>query len=109
MRLHITEKAYDKLNELNQAQDNILALTYDTEGCGCGVNGMPTISLVSEAEANTEEVACDQYTVTVHKQQATFFAKEMKLDYNGATFRLSSPNEMLNPFINVGAVTSSAP
>lgn len=106
MKLHITEKAYHKLNDLNQDRNKILALTYDTEGCGCGVNGMPTFLLVSEAEENTEEVDCDQYTVTVHKQQATFFAEEMKLDYNGATFRLSSPNEMLNPFINTASVTA---
>ncbi|QGH34856.1 iron-sulfur cluster biosynthesis family protein [Gracilibacillus salitolerans] len=104
MQLKITENALDKIESLTNKEVTILALTYDTEGCGCGVNGMPTFSLINRREANHIEVECDQYDVVVHNQEATFFSKEMKLDYNGATFRLTSPNEMLNPFIHINSV-----
>ncbi|MFD2657317.1 iron-sulfur cluster biosynthesis family protein [Gracilibacillus thailandensis] len=104
MQLMITENALDKINSLVNSKSTILALTYDTEGCGCGVNGMPTISLIPRREANHIEVECDQFNVVVHHQEATFFSENMKLDYNGATFRLTSPNEMLNPFIHIHSV-----
>ncbi|SHN20560.1 iron-sulfur cluster biosynthesis family protein [Gracilibacillus kekensis] len=107
MRLTITNQALDKLTELDNKDNTILALSYDTEGCGCGVNGMPTIALIDEKEENHQQVICDQREVVVHKQQATFFANEMTLDYNGATFRLTSPNEMLNPFIHVSTVSAT--
>ncbi|SFL83718.1 Uncharacterized protein YqkB [Gracilibacillus orientalis] len=107
MQLTITKTALDKLESLTTKKSTILALTYDTEGCGCGVNGMATIALIAKQEANHKEVDCDQFDVVVHKQEATFFSKEMTLDYNGTTFRLSSPNEMLNPFIHTNSVMVS--
>ncbi|UOQ85937.1 iron-sulfur cluster biosynthesis family protein [Gracilibacillus salinarum] len=105
MKLTITEQALEKLNTL-ASTPFILALTYDTEDCGCGVNGMPTVAIKDQPTEYDQPVECDQLEAVVHKQQAVFFSKEMKLDYNGATFRLSSPNEMLNPFIHVRSVTA---
>ncbi|GAB2573937.1 iron-sulfur cluster biosynthesis family protein [Gracilibacillus alcaliphilus] len=104
MKLTITDQALKKLMEINNEEQLLLALTYDTEGCGCGVNGMPTITLIKEQTANQHQVECEQAQTVVQHQQAVFFNKDMKLDYNGATFRLSSPEEMLNPFISVQAV-----
>ncbi|MGP4042281.1 iron-sulfur cluster biosynthesis family protein [Gracilibacillus sp. D59] len=104
MQLTITNNALDQLKSLTKNKSTTLALTYDTEGCGCGVNGMPTIALIGQKEKNHKKVECDQHDVVVHVQEATFFSEEMTLDYNGTTFRLTSPNEMLNPFIHVNSV-----
>lgn len=105
MELTVTDKALEKLSELRKAEHNYLLLAYDTDGCGCGVNGMPTIRFKSNKDDSFQTVKCEEMDTIVHYQQKAFFAKEMKLDYNGATFRLSSPNEMLNPFIAVDHVT----
>lgn len=107
MELIITNNALEKIKSLTENRSGILALTYDTDGCGCGVNGMPTISLIATVEEYHKRIECHQYDVVVHKQEAVFFSEKMTLDYNGSTFRLTSPNEMLNPFIHVSTVTSS--
>ncbi|WP_066193088.1 MULTISPECIES: iron-sulfur cluster biosynthesis family protein [Gracilibacillus] len=104
MQLTITERALEKLYQLKGDKHILLALVYDTDDCGCGVNGVPAIQLIKEVSAKQEPIVCDQAKVVIQQQQAVFFNKEMKLDYNGATFRLSSPEEMLNPFIHVQAV-----
>ena len=107
MELTVTDKALEKLSELRKTENNYLLLAYDTKGCGCGVNGMPTIRFKTKKDNSFQTVKCEEIDTIVHHQQKAFFAKEMKLDYNGATFRLSSPNEMLNPFIAVDQVTSN--
>ncbi|KAB8138397.1 iron-sulfur cluster biosynthesis family protein [Gracilibacillus oryzae] len=100
MELSITEQALAKVKELKSANQHYLALTYDTEGCGCGVNGMPTINWKAEKENSDLAVECEEIPVVVHYQQKVFFAKKMTLDYNGQTFRLTSPEGVLNPFIS---------
>ncbi len=90
---------FKKINTLNDRKKEWIHLAYDTEDCGCGVNGMPTFELKDQIEDNEKRVSCDQFSVSVHYQQAVFFAKEMTLDFNGQTFRLSSPEGVLNPFI----------
>lgn len=101
MKLSITDRAREKIVEVNKEKKDYLLLAYDADGCGCGVNGLPTIRLKDTKDTSFEHVDCEEMDTIVHYQQKTFFAQEMKLDYNGATFRLSSPNEMLNPIISV--------
>ncbi|GAA0296599.1 uncharacterized protein YqkB [Gracilibacillus halotolerans] len=101
MELTITDRALEKIAEVNKEDRNYLLLAYDADGCGCGVNGLPSIRLKETKDSSFQPVNCEEMDTIVHYQQKTFFAKEMKLDYNGATFRLSSPNEMLNPIISV--------
>ncbi|MDX8046060.1 iron-sulfur cluster biosynthesis family protein [Gracilibacillus sp. S3-1-1] len=104
MKLTITEQALEQIKVVNVANKRLLALTYDIDGCGCGVNGMPTVTLIENREKSHQDVECGEMDVVVDIQQATFFSNEMTLDYNGATFRLTSPNEMLNPFIHVNTI-----
>jgi uncharacterized protein YqkB len=99
MELSITESAIDKIKELNHNNYKYLLLRYDTVGCGCGVNGVPTISLVEQAEESHMEVENLAIPTIVDEMQSVFFAENMKLDFVGATFRLSSPEGILNPFI----------
>ncbi|WP_186578290.1 iron-sulfur cluster biosynthesis family protein [Aquibacillus kalidii] len=102
MNLQVTSAATKKIQELNQSGARFLWLYYDTVDCGCGVNGLPTIRLVKETNHTFMKVENDPFEVIVHKQQATFFAEQMKLDFNGNSFRLSSPSGILNPIIPEG-------
>lgn len=99
MKLTITDIAQTKINELSQGDYNYLLLRYDTVGLGCGVNGVPTFSLVKELPDHHLTVENDTIPTVVHKMKSVFFAEVMKLDYINGTFRLSGPDGILNPFI----------
>ncbi|ENH97400.1 hypothetical protein J416_05278 [Gracilibacillus halophilus YIM-C55.5] len=101
MQLTITDAALQKIYDIQNGRDAYLSLYYDTDGCGCGVNGMPMIGFKREKDDMDKDVDCEQFKVLVHKQEATFFEKNVKLDYNGQTFRLTSPEGVLNPLIPV--------
>ncbi|WP_026570051.1 MULTISPECIES: iron-sulfur cluster biosynthesis family protein [Sediminibacillus] len=102
MHLTITEAALNRLyQEMNTDRQTYLQIYYDTEGC-CGVNGVPTIRLRESKHADDLSVTSEQLSVIIHPQQATFFEKEMTLDFNQQTFRLTSPQGILNGFISPG-------
>ncbi|HLT54725.1 MAG TPA: iron-sulfur cluster biosynthesis family protein [Bacillota bacterium] len=97
IQLEITEKALQKIKTISEKP--VLLLWYDTDECGCGVNGLPTIRLAREIKESYMEVECSEMNVFVEKQQKVFFAECMKLDWTGQVFRLASPEQIMNPFI----------
>ncbi|MDL4840726.1 iron-sulfur cluster biosynthesis family protein [Aquibacillus rhizosphaerae] len=101
MKLTLTSSAIEKINELNKANHNYIWLYYDTDDCGCGVSGMPSVRLTNSTDDAFESVENDngEYEVIIHKQQAVFFANQLTLDHLGNSFRLSSPEGILNPII----------
>lgn len=99
MELTITEAANKRIIELNEGKMNYLLLWYDRDGCGCGVNGIPTIRLINEKQDYYQEVHNETIPTFVNEQQSVFFNKELKLDYQNGCFKLSSPEQVLNPFI----------
>lgn len=104
MQLTITPEAEQKLNEL-KINNNSLVLWYDTDGCGCGVNGLPTIQLVTEKQDYHQALAGNTtIPAFIDSRQAVFFANDMKLDIRNGVFRLSSPEGILNPFISTQQV-----
>ncbi|MYL19681.1 iron-sulfur cluster biosynthesis family protein [Halobacillus litoralis] len=108
MKLRITDEAKQQLEQIQEAGRPILRLFYDTEGCGCGVNGLPTIRLEHEERTTDERVENEDYPVIIDNQQAIFFKKDMKLDFVRGTFRLSSPDGILNPIIPIKDVKEGA-
>ncbi|GAA0480035.1 hypothetical protein GCM10008986_00660 [Salinibacillus aidingensis] len=107
MELKITPSAEMVLKELNKKGDPYLLLWYDTDDCGCGVNGLPMISFVGEVNSTYQEVDSNVYPTYINRQQAVFFHPKLKLDVvNNGTFRLSSPEGILNPFISASKVKS---
>lgn len=100
MQLEITAKAMEELSVIKQEEDQFLLLFYDIAGCGCGVNGIPSIRFANKWQPSYMEVACQQQIVAISEQQATFFADQMKLDIVNGLFRLSSSGEILNAFIS---------
>ncbi|RFA37183.1 hypothetical protein CAI16_01510 [Virgibacillus dokdonensis] len=100
MELKITSKAWEELQGLPLEYYPYLFLWYDTEGCGCGVNGIPTICLTKQLPSNYKRVLNMQIPTYIQEQQEIFFAEQLILDYNQGLFRLNSPEEILNPFIS---------
>lgn len=104
MKLTISSEAKEQLNQLNTENSRYLLLWYDTDGCGCGVNGLPTIRFTNEKTSSDIEIENDMHSVLIHKQQTTFFADDMTLSLVNGVFRLSSPEGILNPFISQQSV-----
>ncbi|MCP3025781.1 iron-sulfur cluster biosynthesis family protein [Halobacillus sp. A5] len=109
MKLEITEAAWEQLEPIMDEGHQILRLYYDTEGLGCGVNGQPTIRLVNHINETDQKVENEELPVIIDHQQKVFFRKEMKLDLIKGTFRLSSPEGILNPIIPTGTVKNEVP
>ncbi|MBM7598053.1 uncharacterized protein YqkB [Virgibacillus halotolerans] len=109
MKLTVTPEAAAQLQPLNDQTYRYLLLWYDIDDCGCGVNGVPTIRYTNEKSASHMEIENAEYPTLIHKQQAIFFADDLKLDFANGTFRLSSPEEILNPFIAQASVCEVNP
>jgi len=100
MQLTITNEALDEIEKMNPNHQYHLLLWYDTAGCGCGVSGMPIVQLTDEQDVTYKEIKSDYSQTFIDEEQAIFFANNMKLDFINGMFRLSSPDEILNPFIS---------
>jgi len=107
MKLTITPEAKEQLIQLKNNNSGLL-LWYDTEGCGCGVNGVASIRFSKNTDSSYKEIESDWTPTYIHRQQAVFFAEEMKLDFDNQTFRLLSPEGILNPFISVTRLYETA-
>ncbi|MFD1171637.1 iron-sulfur cluster biosynthesis family protein [Oceanobacillus picturae] len=99
MELHITPAAEEELGKRNVNKNRYVVLWYDTEGCGCGVNGVPTIRFTNGDTNDYFEIESDSFPVLIQEHQKVFFAESMKLDVINGMLRLSSPEGILNPFI----------
>ncbi|GAB3052428.1 iron-sulfur cluster biosynthesis family protein [Virgibacillus ainsalahensis] len=104
MQLSITAEAKEKLSQLNRNNNQYLLLWYDIDGCGCGVSGVPMIGFTDGSGINSIEVKNDSYPTLINKDQAVFFEENMKLSVVNGSFRLSSPEGILNPFISEQSV-----
>ncbi|MBM7569753.1 iron-sulfur cluster biosynthesis family protein [Aquibacillus albus] len=100
MELSITAQAKEIINQWKEPHHHYLLLHYDTDDCGCGVSGLPTIRLVEKIDNTYYSVENDDFNVMIHHQQSIFFADKIKLHYKGNGFRLSSPEGILNPIIS---------
>ncbi|MFC0214742.1 iron-sulfur cluster biosynthesis family protein [Paenibacillus chartarius] len=95
MQIIVTEAAAQQLAERQGDRPGTVRLVYDTEGCGCAVNGVPALWIVEAPEAGDVAVTERQPVIWMHPQQAIFFEDEVKLDYRPQmrTFRLYSDSQ----------------
>ncbi|WP_191991726.1 iron-sulfur cluster biosynthesis family protein [Bacillus aerolatus] len=101
MDIHIKEQAAKRLATKLEG-GKLLKLYYDTEGCGCGVNGIPVLWIVDEPSAGDVEIQTNAMPVLVEKAQMLFYADRLTIDVSGSNqYRLSSPEEILNGRMNV--------
>ena len=104
MRLTITDEALHQLQLLQPEGRPYLRMEYDIEGCGCGVNGVPTVYFTDKSTEYDINVENEHYTIFLDEQQTVFFKPEMKLEWNKRLFRLKSPNGMLNPSLSSASI-----
>jgi len=103
MELTITDIAAEKMNERIANREGYLKLKYDTDGCGCAVNGVVVLWFVPELEADDIAIETNDRTIYVEKSKTIFFDEQMKIDFSNATncFQLKSPGQILNGFMSL--------
>ncbi|SFA53837.1 iron-sulfur cluster biosynthesis family protein [Anoxybacillus pushchinoensis] len=97
VKITITERAIEQLRRV-QGNKHV-KLIYDTDGCGCAVNGVPMLLLVDQLDEHDVEIETNDMPIWMEKHQLIFFDDQMTLDVvDGAgCFQLKSPNQILNP------------
>ncbi|MDQ0915473.1 iron-sulfur cluster biosynthesis family protein [Paenibacillus sp. V4I5] len=98
MKITFTDTAIHRLTPFVGKKEAILKLVFDTEDCGCSVNGVPTLWLVSQA--NTDDLAAETETFKlIYKaKDEIFFEENMKIDYHerNKSYILKSNNQIYN-------------
>lgn len=94
--MHFTfSEAAQKQLQSTLAPNEQLRLLYDTEGCGCVMNGVPTLQLVTEPPFGDRLASGDPYEVWVQPRYEVFFEDQLKIDYSAQShsFSLKSNNQ----------------
>ncbi|MBW7649697.1 iron-sulfur cluster biosynthesis family protein [Anoxybacillus sp. ST4] len=97
MNVTLTKRAIEHLRRV-QGNKHV-KLIYDTDGCGCAVNGVPVLLLIDELDEHDVAIETNDVPIWMEKHQLIFFDDEMTIDVvDGAgCFQLKSPNQILNP------------
>jgi carbonic anhydrase len=71
-------------------------LVYDTEGCGCAVNGVPALWAVTGPEQNDVAAVSEPFALWHDPRQALFFDDTLHISYQAdkQSFRLSSDGQI---------------
>lgn len=96
---HALMKMIEKINEAG----GYLLLKYDTDDCGCAVNGVTALWLIRELDDDFEKVETNGLAIYVERSKMIYFDEMMKIDFVSSAncFILKSPNEILNPRLNL--------
>jgi len=99
----ITEAAAEKINTRTDGREGYLKLKYDTDGCGCAVNGVVALWFVPELDDTDIAIETNDRTVYVEKSKIVFFDEQMKIDFSQSSncFQLKSPQQMLNSHMSL--------
>ncbi|MBP1961838.1 iron-sulfur cluster biosynthesis family protein [Paenibacillus aceris] len=98
MNITFTDSAIERLTPYIGQGDALLKLVFDTEGCGCSVNGVPTLWVVSEADKNDITAETNVFKLIFKDKDEIFFENEMKIDFSegNKSYILKSNNQIYN-------------
>ncbi|WP_413309015.1 iron-sulfur cluster biosynthesis family protein [Bacillus sp. 1P10SD] len=99
MQIDITAAAIEKINERTADRKGFLKLKYDTDGCGCAVNGVIALWFVPAIDQDDDlAIETNDRPVYVEKAKTVFLDDDMKIDFSQTAncFQLKSPQQILN-------------
>lgn len=98
MNITFTDAAVQRLAPYIDHSDAYLKLVFDQEGCGCSVNGVPTLWLVSEADKKDLTAATNALSLIYKDKDEIFFEENMRIDFSEAnkSYILKSDNQIYN-------------
>lgn len=102
MKVNITENAQKFLSKFVN-ENEALILIYDTEGCGCAVNGIPQLFISSiQYVLKYEKIKTDSIPIYMYKKQMIFFDEELTIDcLNNNKLKLYSNNQIFSNHMSV--------
>lgn len=95
MHITFTESA---IQQLEPYAGGTLRLVYDSEGCGCAVNGVPSLWLVTNPEPKDLHADAEPFKVVFSPKHEVFFEDELKIDYRAdkKSYILKSNGQIYN-------------
>lgn len=98
MEIELTAAAAEKINMRTEGREGFLKLKYDTDGCGCAVNGVVALWFVPVLADDDIPIETNDRTIYVEKSKTVFFDEQMKIDFSNSSncFQLKSPQQILN-------------
>lgn len=100
MNISFTEAAIQKINGKREGKsDSRMKLVYDTDGCGCVVDGVAALWLTDDIDDTDLEVSTNDLPVYMDKSAIVYLDENLTVDFSDTanTFTLKSPSQMLNP------------
>ena len=82
MQFTFTNAAVGRLSDQLAGSSRSLRLLYDTEGCGCVVNGVPALQLVENPEESDRLGIGEPFQVWYQPQYEVFFEPKLRIDYD---------------------------
>lgn len=98
MNITFTDTAKHRLAPFFEQNNTLLKLVFDTEGCGCSVNGVPTLWLVNAAMSEDSAAETDAFPMVYKTKDEIFFEDNMKIDFHeiNKSYILKSNNQIYN-------------
>ncbi|RKN86601.1 iron-sulfur cluster biosynthesis family protein [Paenibacillus ginsengarvi] len=100
MYIHFTDDAaaFIRQTYYTGTAAGALKLAYDTDGCGCAVNGVAALWLVNNPDEDDQLARSNAFTVFFDPKQAVFFEEELTVDRKpgGPTLVLKSKQQTYN-------------
>jgi uncharacterized protein YqkB len=112
MNIMFTEEASAYIRERHfvASAAGAIKLAYDTEGCGCAVNGVAALWIVDNPEEDDQLARSNLFTVFYDPKQELFFEDKLTVDRRPGqqSFVLKSTQQTYNPSMRVIDRRSSA-
>jgi uncharacterized protein YqkB len=102
MQITFTEAAIQHLEPV-VSKDALLKLVFDSNGCGCAVNGVPALWVVPEADPRDLHAEASPFELVYSPKHEVFFEDHMKIDYQpeNRSYLLKSNNQIYNAGMKV--------
>ncbi|MGO4887180.1 iron-sulfur cluster biosynthesis family protein [Anaerobacillus sp. MEB173] len=100
MKLMFTDMAMLQIKKrIKEEKMFQLKLTYDSDDCGCAVNGISFLQVIEQPNKNDKKLITNFVPTYIEQRHEIFFDEEMKVEFDERSyaFRLSSPQQIINP------------
>ncbi|RCX23490.1 uncharacterized protein YqkB [Fontibacillus phaseoli] len=95
MKIELDSRAEHMIREALGQKPGLMRLVYDTEDCGCGMSGIPTLQIAEAPGAYDIPVENEHFHFLIDRMQAVFFEEQLLLsgEESGGTFRLDGVSQ----------------
>lgn len=103
IKIRWSDSALEALRAKFGPEPTVWKLMYDTEGCGCAVNGVPALWAIEAPRPDDVKADSGQVELWYEKRHEVFFDEELRGDYDPVNrrFRLASDSQIYTDRLSV--------